>query len=155
MSDQNIFSAMRSVNELVPFQGFLSESTTSRNPDFTLTVNTRRTIPVLLSFKEIEKIEKLSNKPIDVISVSEGYPEFNSIFLTVYILDFEQTTLDKAVYRGKVNTDYANYNSTLVFSLSRETKELVIRSSYTGAEKLERLDGVSIVGRAEVRQICK
>jgi hypothetical protein len=155
MSDQNqnIFSAMRSVNELVPFQGILSESNTSRKEDFTLTVNTVRT-SMLLSFKEIEKIDQLINKPIDVISVSKGYPEYNLSEFSVFILDFEQTTLDKAVYRGQVNTDNINYNETLVFSLSRETKELVIRFFYTGAENLERLDG-SLVGKAEVRQFCK
>jgi hypothetical protein len=108
------------------------------------------------AFKEIEKIDQIINKPIDVISVSKGYPEYSLSEFSVFILDLEQSTLEKAVYKGQVNAAKFDYYETLVFSLSRVTNELVIRFSFTGSEnELNGLDGQSLVGRAEVRQFCK
>lgn len=159
MYKKNVFEQMRLVSDSSPFEGTLTENYTVKNSNGTVGIDTVQS-PLILKFTPIDADSNpnSTDAPINVISVSKLVIDVNLSEFSVFILDTNLSTSEKAVYRGQIESSSDSYNEILEFTTTKFDIPLLIKLTFTGVSKTLTSSGNQFgnsVGICRLTPICK
>ena len=157
MYKKNVFEQMRLVSDTATFQGTLTENFTIKNSNGTVGIETVQS-PLILKFTPIDVDSKSNDAPINVISVSKLVIDVNLSEFSVFILDTNLSTCEKAVFIGQIESSSDSYNEILEFTTTKFDIHLLLKLTFTGVSKTLTSSGIQFgnsVGSCHLTPICK
>jgi len=153
---KNVFEQMRLVSGNTPFQGTLTENYTIKNSNGTVGVDTVQS-PLILNFQPVNDEPISNDEPINVISVSKHVIDVNLSEFSLFILDTNLSTKEKAVYRGQIESSSDSYNELIEFTTKIPDIPLFIKLTFTGVSKTLTSSGEEFgnsVGICKLTELC-